>query len=124
MNCPRIEIKFIDPKNQRFGEAGDWFYDAEDDRMTVFVNRMSDWRSELAVAIHELCESIACLAADIDQTDVDAFDKRFHEDLHDGEAGDNPDAPYHKQHVGATAVERLTCSELGINWEQHEKNCE
>jgi len=86
-HIPKIIIKTIDPGNQRFGECGDWFYDKEDDTLTIFVSRMEDWRSELAVAIHELFESAACLAADIDQTDVDAFDKNFYKFNEAGEAG-------------------------------------
>jgi len=124
-HCPRIEVKFIDPKHQRFGEVGDWFYDAHEDKMIVFVNQMVDWRSELAVAIHEIYESVSCLANDIDQTDVDAFDKQFHREMTDGsEAGDSKDAPYFFEHKGATFVEKEVCSQSGISWKDHEKNCE
>lgn len=122
-HIPRIIVKVIDPANQRFGEVGDWFHDKEEDTVTVYVSRMVDWRSELAVAIHEVFESISCIAADIDQTDVDAFDKQFHLENDDGEPGDEKDAPYFKQHVGSTFIEKETIAQSGLAWLQHEENC-
>ena len=41
-----------------FPKSGDWFYDAEDDTLTIFISRMEDMRSEMAVAVHELVESV------------------------------------------------------------------
>lgn len=124
-HIPKILIKPIQPENHRYCTVGDYFYDREDDTLTIFVSRMQDWRSELAVAVHELFESVACLAADVDQTDIDLFDmeyerKRPETDL-TSEPGDSKDAPYHKQHVSATFVEREVCSQSGLTWEAHEK---
>ena len=125
-HIPKIIIKTIDPGAQRVAECGDWFFDAEDYTVTIFVSRMEDWRSELAVAIHECLESIACLAADIDQTDIDFHDKLYYKEHSDddAQAGDDPKAPYFTQHVAATFVEREVCSQLKIGWTQHEQNCD
>jgi hypothetical protein len=123
-HIPRITIKLIDPANQRFSECGDWFYDAEDDTLTIFISRMEDWRSELAVAIHELFESVSCIAAGIDQTDVDAFDKTFYQLNETGEAGDSRDSPYFEQHKSATFVEQEACSQLKLPWVKHSSNCD
>lgn len=124
-HIPKITVKLIDPANQRFGECGDWFYDAEDHHLTVFVSRMEDWRSEIAVAIHEALEAVMCLDADVDQTDVDAFDKTFYQ-LNDGtnNAGDSSEAPYFNQHVAATFVEKEICNQVKLDWNQHGRNCE
>ena len=65
-HIPKIIIKTIDPANQRFGECGDWFYDADADELTIFINKMADWRSELAVAMHEAIEAVMCLATEFD----------------------------------------------------------
>ena len=121
-HIPKIIIKTIDPGNQRFGECGDWFYDAEDETLTIFISRMGDWRSELAVTLHEAVESVSCLAEGVDQTDVDAFDKKFYQEHKTGEAGDDKAAPYFNQHVAATFVEREFCSRTGLSWEAHERN--
>src|ERR1017187_2927343 len=110
-HIPKIIIKTIDPNSQRFGECGDWFYDTDADELTIFINKMADWRSELAVAIHEAMEAVACLAKDIDQTDIDYFDKKFYMEHDEGEAGDDKSAPYFEQHIMATFVEKEVCNQ-------------
>src|ERR1019366_3903005 len=110
-HIPTIIIKTIDPANQRFGECGDWFYDADSDELTIFINKMADWRSELAVTVHEAVEAVACLANEIDQTDVDYFDKKFYLEHDDGEAGDDIAAPYRTQHIMASFVEKEVCTQ-------------
>jgi hypothetical protein len=123
-HIPQIIIKTIDPANQRFGECGDWFYDADADELTIFINKMADWRSELAVTIHEAIEAVWCLAEEVDQTDVDYFDKKFYLEHDEGEAGNDAAAPYFEQHVLATLIEKELCSHIGLLWPDHEKNCE
>jgi len=123
-HIPKILIKTIDPGNQRFGECGDWFYDAEGDTLTIFVNRMPDWKSKLKVAIHEFYEAVAFLANDGDQTDVDFFDKKFYQEHDEGQAGDDSTAPYYREHCGATLIEKEVLNQAGISWADHEKNCE
>lgn len=125
-HIPKIIIKLIDPASQRYSECGDWFFDAEDNTVTVFVTRMEDWRSELAVAIHEAMEAVMCIADEVDQTDVDFHDKQFYKDHHDDDmqAGDDPKAPYFLQHVAATFVEKETVSQLKLDWKRHEEICD
>lgn len=124
-HIPKIIIKPIQPENHRYPTCGDYIYDAEDDTLTIFVSRMGDWRSELAVAVHEAVEAVACLAADINQMDIDLFDmeyekKRTADDV--SEPGDSHDAPYFTQHVAATFVEREVCARLSLDWKKHEEN--
>ena len=124
-HIPRIFIKTVESYHQRFSECGDWFFDADSNELTIFVTKMSDWRSELAVAIHELYEAVAFLADGGDQTDVDFFDKKFYTNKEmDGQAGDQGDAPYHKQHWQATKVEKEVVAQLELEWHQHESNCD
>jgi hypothetical protein len=121
-HIPKIIIKCIDPENQRFGECGDWFYDADEDILTIFISKMPDWKSELAIAIHEFVEATMCLDKDIDQTDIDYFDKKFSMEHNEGEAGNDKDAPYHVPHISATFVEQEVCSQLKLPWETHSQN--
>lgn len=127
-HIPKIIIKPINAENHRYPTCGDYIYDREDDTLTIFVSRMGDWRSELAVAIHEAFESCACLAADIDLVKIDQFDMQFERDRDAGkhgeteEPGDDKSAPYNKEHWGATYVEKMTCLRLELDWEQHERN--
>jgi hypothetical protein len=123
-HIPKILIKTIDPANQRFKECGDWFYDADDDTLTIFINKMPDWKSEIAVAIHEFIEAVMCLDKGIDQTDVDYFDKNFYKTHNDGQAGDDDGAPYFKQHESATKIEKEVCAQLQLSWDAHSRNCD
>lgn len=122
-HIPEIRIRLIKHSNQRVKEeVGDWFYDAELDRITVFVSRMSDFRSELAVALHEAYESVAYLSSGKDQTDVDFFDKKFYMENKTGEAGDSIHAPYRNEHIAATFIEKDVCDQLELDWPLHEQN--
>ena len=127
-HIPKIIIKPINAENHRYPTCGDYIYDREDDTLTIFVSRMEDWRSELAVAVHELFESCACLNADVDFVTIDQFDCQFERERDAGkhgdadEPGDDKSAPYHTMHVGATFVEREVCSRLNLEWVKHEQN--
>jgi hypothetical protein len=128
LHIPKIIIKPVQSENQRYPTCGDYIYDAEDDTMTVFISRMGDWRSEVAVAIHELFEACKCLADEVELTDIDQFDMNYERERDDGkhgefdEPGDDKSAPYHEAHVGATSVEKEVCARLNIPWEEHDKN--
>ena len=124
-HIPKIIIKPVMPENQRYATIGDFWYDAEDDTLIVFVSRMDDWRSELAVALHEVFEATKCLADEIDFTDIDLFDFQYEKSRKESdlsEPGDSKDAPYHEAHIGATWVEKEVCTRLDLPWEVHERN--
>lgn len=127
-HIPKIIIRPVDAENQRYPTCGDWLYDAESDTLEIRVSRMADYRSELAVAIHEFFEAVQCLHADISEAEVTAFDLKFEEERAAGqhgeedEPGDDKRAPYREQHIGATWVEQETCSRSGLEWAKHEKN--
>jgi hypothetical protein len=38
------------------------------------------------------------------------------------EPGDSSEAPYHKEHVFATKIERMIADELGVDWDVYEKH--
>jgi len=126
-HVPKILIRFIDGEKQRYATPGDYTYDADADTITIFVSLMDDWRSELAVAVHELVESVACLADDVDFMEIDGFDVQFEKARMSGtvgeedEPGDSVDAPYRIQHAAATFVEREVCSQLKLPWVKHEQ---
>ena len=39
----------------------------------------------------------------------------------DCDAGDDPEAPYEHEHCLATAIERILCAELRVNWEDYDR---
>lgn len=112
-----INIQIVDPKEMRPEVDGvDWYWDA-DGNLQVRVAPMSDWRYEVLLAIHETVEAIMCKHNGVSQQSVDVFDQEY-DKTHDTDcnAGDDPKAPYVREHCFATAIERILCAELDVNW--------
>lgn len=82
---------------------------------------------EALVALHELVEVLLCKKRGITTEQVDVFDKQFEADrahgMHgpDDEPGDDPAAPYKREHFFATNIEALMSSELGVDWSEYEE---
>lgn len=119
----KITFKVVDHKKQRYNTVGDWYYTNSGD-MIITSSRMSDSRYETLVHLHEFIEARLCDEAGVQQEDVDAFDIEFEKNRVEGdtsEPGDDLRAPYYKQHQFATVVERQMAGQLGVNWEEYEK---
>lgn len=112
-----IIIKVV-PKSEMRPEVDgcDWYWD-DQSNLQVRVAPMSDWRYETLLAIHEAVEAIMCKHNGVTQQQVDAFDIEYDKthpvDLY---AGDDPAAPYKREHCLATAIERILCAELDVDW--------
>jgi hypothetical protein len=112
---------------QRYDTCGDWNYsdskDGETLRFDVSVSEMPDWRYEALVGVHELVEALLCKHRGISDADVTAFDVAYEAKRPEGddsEPGDDPAAPYHREHQFATQVEKLLAAELGVDWQAYE----
>jgi hypothetical protein len=118
----KIIIETIPHSKQRYPTAGDWYW--KRGVLHIKVSKLSDWRREVCVAIHELAEVMACKYAGVKQEDVDKFDMEFEKRRPAGcvdEPGDHKDAPYRKQHCFATGIERLLAAVLGVSWADYEE---
>lgn len=117
----KIIIETIPHENHRYTTVGDWFYD-NDGTLHIKVSKLSDERREVLIAVHELVEVVLCKQAGITVEQVDKFDMETfdYKDHPDEEPGDDPSAPYVKQHCIATGVERILAAELGVNWKEYE----
>jgi len=135
----RIVIQACDHAEQRYPTAGD-YWDDEAGNLQVRVSKMGDWRYEALVGVHEVIEALLCRHDGVSFAEIDAFDKEFEEaranspaltakgiggrfftfrgrkiDI-DAEPGDQPDAPYARQHAIATGIERILAVMLGVDW--------
>ena len=110
-----IEIKTIPHQDQRYDTCGDWLIDG--DNITILVSDLGDWRLEYLVADHEFREALLCRHRGISQKAVDDFDTAYQGE---GEPGDDPQAPYKREHFFATSIERLTAAELDVDWAEYE----
>ena len=122
----QIVIKTIPSEQHRYPTCGDYWVDPDGTRQ-IRVSDMKNWKYELLVAVHELVEQNLCLDRGIDEKDISRFDIRFEKarakgkHSEDAEPGDDPKAPYRKEHFTATNIERILAAELGIDWTKYDK---
>src|SRR5882762_9148905 len=102
----RIVIETIPHEQHRYTTVGDWYYDP-DGTLQIKVSNLSDKRRELLVVLHELVEVLCCEQDGVSQSVVDKFDMEYEKNRaedDESEPGDDPAAPYHKQHCLATGI--------------------
>jgi len=114
-----INIQFIDQKYQRFNDVeqvGDYW--ETDNTIEFRITKLPNPAHSMAIAIHELVEKFRNGQLGITDASVDAFDSGPGADLDD--PGLSPDAPYHKTHMEADAIERLFIILTGNDWIEYE----
>lgn len=120
-----IIIKTIPHNKHRYPTVGDWYY--KGDTLHIRVSKLSNWRYEFLIALHELVEVFLCRHSGVTQKQVDKFDIVFEKRRKPGntdEPGDGKKAPYRTQHCIATGVERIAAAFLGVSWGDYEKELE
>lgn len=114
----QINVRTILHEKQRYDTVGDWIW-VGGDCLNIHVSDMGDWRYEALIAVHELIEAILCRQAGVSTEMVDQFDLNF--------PGQDPGAslaaPYHDQHLIATAVEMMLAGELRVDWGRYDEAC-
>ena len=120
----RLNVETIPHDKQRYETCGDYWCD-ENGVEQIRVSEMLDWRYEVLIAVHEIVEMALTKHRNIAEDDITEFDMKFEESkakgLFSGEAGDNVNAPYRKEHFFATNLERLFSAELGVDWFEYER---
>jgi len=122
---PAFVIRVVSHKKQRYETVGDWI---PGQPVRICVSKMKDERYVFLVALHELIEYELCRMKGICDKEIVRFDKGFEAErrigLHSAHAepGDDPRAPYRREHVFATMVERLVAQRLAVRWSDYEKS--
>src|ERR1051326_3142742 len=119
----RINIETIPHESQRYPTVGDYWQ--EGDVEQVRISAMEDWRYEVLVTIHELTEMALTRHRGISEQEITDFDITFENERRNGhraeEPGDDPHAPYRREHTFATNLERLLAAELNVDWFEYER---
>lgn len=110
----KILIESIPHNLHRYSTTGDYY--EKDGIEHVIVSELADKRMMQMVVLHELIEKFLTEARGIKEEDILVYDTA-HADS--DEPGDEPDAPYYKEHFFAETVERLICGQFGINWDEY-----
>ena len=114
-------IKTIPHAAQRYDTCGDYWTD-ENGMEQIRISDLGDRRYEFLVAVHELIEDFICQYRGIGQEDIRDFDEQILRDMpENNDPGSLPDAPYHKEHMFATAVEMLVAQQLDVCWPDYEQ---
>ncbi len=109
---------------QRYETVGDWIPGSP---VEIRVSRLKDQRYVFLVALHEMIEYELCKKNGVKDNEVVAFDVGFEEERRksahseEAEPGDDPRAPYRREHNFATMVEMMVAQKLGVKWEAYEK---
>lgn len=120
-----MRIKTISHQKQRYETPGDYWETSK--VLEMRVSKLSDWRFEFLIVIHELIEYALVKQANLSLREIDEFDQMFERErakgLHDDDAEPGMDkrAPYRKQHIWATRIERFVAFLLHVNWKKYDK---
>jgi hypothetical protein len=120
----RIVIETIDHSRQRYPTVGDWQIDKAGN-LHITVSKMSDQRYEFLVAAQEMIEAYLAMHAGVSPEAVDRFDRAYEAKRKpgdDSEPGDDPRAPYHRQRMFASKIERSLAKQLGVDWRAYDRD--
>lgn len=118
----RILIESIPHEQQPYETVGMWTFDADGNLHVTVSHTTNDF--DFLVGIHEAIEAWLCHKRGITGEDVTAFDVAFEAKRPAGntrEPGDDPAAPYRREHRFASSVERRVAIELHIDWLDYER---
>ena len=126
----KIIIEFIPGEQQRYPTAGD-YYDTPE--AVIFkITKQDIPEKNLLILIHEMVEYALCTRRGISEHDITEFDiewnkkaeasKDWYADGIADEPGNEPSAPYVKEHRIAENFERLLAEYMGIDWISYDRN--
>jgi hypothetical protein len=124
----RGELREIAHEDQRYPTVGDWDISGrQKPYFLITASRMAEPDYTFLIQLHELIEAWLCYRRGIREVDVTDFDLMYESNRPEGdvsEPGDSTKAPYHREHVFATMMERQMAAELGVNWDQYSRAVE
>lgn len=120
----KIIIEDGEPRND---DLGDWWVDRG--VWHIVARKGLPFKTQLAIAVHELAEMKRCEEDGVTDQQVTAFDAQFLNEQMAGkhsldeEPGMDSRSPYKRQHAAATFAERAFCEAIKLDWDEHEANC-
>lgn len=120
----RIIIETIPHKAQRYETVGD-YYRRFDGDLQFKISKLSKEDYIFLVRMHEQIEQYLTEKRGILEADITMFDMEYEVQRPEGdtsEPGDSPKAPYHKEHLFATFIERQLALELNVDWKDYEED--
>jgi hypothetical protein len=114
--------------SSRKGFTGaDWWLDS-DGNLQVRVERLATYGRTMSLMVHEIVEAVLAKMHGVTVEQVDKFDLKFESENPENkgiEAGDAPSCPYGREHMAATACERIVAMECGVgscdSWSEYDQ---
>lgn len=110
-----LSFAVIPLAQMRMHDVGDWLV-SPSGTISVIVADTGSRRYNFLIGLHEAIEAKLCVRHGITQQEVDDWDTKF-----PMLGGDSVLAPYHREHVWATRVERIVAILLGVRWQAYDK---
>ena len=115
----KIVMEVIPHAKQRYDTIGDYWED-EDGTLHIVTSDLGDDIFNAAVLKHEFEEYLLCRERGILEPDIMAFDLAVPDDSpYADDPGMDPTAPYHCEHIFATAGEMLFIGQAKKNWDRY-----
>lgn len=114
-----IHIKFVDQKDQNYDTVGDYGIDIDNDTIWFKITKFENQNYSIAILLHEIVEFFRNQQEGITVAQVDEFDYN-NPQLDD--PGLSLEAPYHKNHMEADAIERLYIILSKNDWVHYEQS--
>ena len=121
-HLPIIVSKTIKHKEQRYDTAGDYITNKDGIDVYNISELKKGWRAELAVLIHEMVEYQLCKEKGIKEEEISKFDTQDVEPKYEDDPGMSPKAPYHKEHLTATKIEKYVIKTLGLDFKEYDED--
>jgi hypothetical protein len=115
----KILLDVIPHSEQRYPTPGDYF--KEDGMWKIVASELPNPDHSFLIQLHELIELYLTQKRGIEEPDIMAFDLQYEKERNVGdhseeeEPGDDPRAPYYREHQYASAVEYLMAVALDVD---------
>ena len=118
----KITIETVPHSSQSYETCGNWRFD--EDGLSIYVSELGNDDMNFLVSIHEQIEAWLCRKRNISDESVTNFDLAFEMNRPKGntdEPGDDSKAPYRKEHLLASGIEKIMASLLDVSWLDYEQ---
>lgn len=137
-HLPQIFIESIPHNEQRYDTCGDYFKTKDPYlRKTLQFFTISESKAdyEFLILMHEMTEWYLTEKNGILEKDITKFDKTYEKartkgikapcgckPTKDSEPGNDKHAPYNKEHIFATKIEKILAKQISVGWSDYNKN--
>ena len=118
-----IRMMTVPVELHRYPSIDDYFDPVEGEKYIEFTTTIGDMGNtdyEFLVFMHAITEQYLCWKHGVKDKDITEFDIKKDKEDPDAEPGNDPKAPYHKEHMVGNDIEALLSVALGVDFPKYE----